>query len=256
MNIITCLKVVPDAENLRVNPDRTLSFSGAKPVISSFDVYSIEAGARLIEENGGTLTALSIGGGEIDDSKLKKSVLSRGPDRLFMVADETLAALDTYQTAIALKEAIAAIGDYDLILCGEGSEDLYAQQVGPQLGQMLNVPCVNAVSKITAEDGKLIVERTLENEVETLELTLPAVVSVTSDINVPRIPNMKAILAAGKKPMTIWTAADIGLGARADTIEVLETKAPKQTERKQIVVEGDSDEAIQEFLANISAVLG
>ena len=104
------------------------------------------------------------------------------------------------------------MANYDLVLCGEGSADLYAQQVGVQLGQLLNVPTINSVSKIVSvADGKVTVERTLEDEVETLEMPLPAVISVTSDINEPRIPSMKQILGAGKKPSTIWTVGDVGI---------------------------------------------
>jgi electron transfer flavoprotein beta subunit len=163
--------------------------------------------------------------------------------------------LDTHQTAEVLKAAIEKIGEYDLILCGEGSSDLYAQQVGPQLGQLLNIPAINAISKITAADGKIVVQRTLENEVETLEITLPALVTVTTDINLPRIATMNHILAAGKKPSTVWALEDIGIPEPPRTIEVIDTRAPRQVERKQDIVEGDTDDAIQEFISKLSAVL-
>ena len=142
-----------------------------------------------------------------------------------------------------------------LILCGDGSADLYAQQVGAQLGQLLNVPTVNSVSKISVADGKAIVERTLEDEVETLEVPLPAVISVTADINQPRIPSMKQILGAGKKPSTAWGSGDAGLAVPAQSVDVLETKAPEQVDRKQIVIEGDSDDAIKEFVEKIAVEL-
>lgn len=255
MNIITCFKVVPEEEDIIITSSRDLSFERAKLTISSFDLNSIEAGAQLIEANGGTLTGLSVGGSKIDDSKLKKNVLSRGPASLTLVADDSLENMDTHQTAQVLKAAIEKIGEYDLILCGEGSADVYAQQVGVQLGQLLNVPTINSITKITETNGKIIVERTLEDEVETLELSLPAVVSVTSDINLPRIAGMKEILAAGKKPVTNWKAGDINLVKAANTVEVLETKAPQQMDRKQDIVEGDSDEAIKQFIAKISVEL-
>lgn len=94
-------------------------------------------------------------------------------------------------------------------MCGEGSADLYAQQVGAQLGELLNLPTVNAVSRLTVEGNKLIAERTLEEVVEVLEIQLPAVVAVTTDMNQPRLPGMKEILAAGKKPVTEWQLTDI-----------------------------------------------
>lgn len=254
MNIITCFKVVPE-EDIIITSNGDLSFERAKMTISNYDLNSIEAGTQLIEANSGTLMGLSVGGLKIDDSKLKKNVLSRGPESLYIVADDNLDNMDTHQTSLALKAAIEKIGAYDLVLCGEGSADLYAQQVGVQLGQLLNVPTINSISKITEVDGKVIVERTLEDEVETIELTLPAVVSVTSDINLPRIASMKQILAAGKKPSTVWTANDVNLAKPANSIEVLKTKAPKQVDRKQEIIEGDSEEAIKQFIAKISGEL-
>jgi len=255
MNIIVCIKVVPDEQDIVINATGELSFERARPAISTYDLNAVEAGAQLVEAHGGTLTALSVGGPEINESKLKKNILSRGPGRLFMIADDSLKDGDTHQTARALKNGIDKIGDYDLILCGEGSADLYAQQVGAQLGQLLGLPSINSVGKIAVKDGTVVVERTLEDEVETLEIPLPAVISVTSDINLPRIAGMKQILEAGKKPSTVWSAGDVGLTALNPTITVLETKAPKQVDRRQEIVEGDSDEAIQAFMGMISEVI-
>ncbi|WP_184528370.1 electron transfer flavoprotein [Bacillus benzoevorans] len=255
MNIIACFKVVPDEQDIMVNSNGDISVDKAKLTISNYDINSIEAGAQLVEANGGNLLALSAGAAKIDDSKLKKNVLSRGPESLYLIADDSLDNMDTHQTAQALKAGIEKIGSYDLILCGDGSSDLYAQQVGAQLGQLLSVPTINSVSKISVVDGKAIVERTLEDEVETLEVPLPAVLSVTADINEPRIPSMKQILSAGKKPSTVWSSGDADLTIPAHSIEVLETKAPKQVERKQIVIEGGSDDAIQQFIEKIAVEL-
>ena len=255
MNIITCFKVVPEEQDITIKPNGELSFENAKMTISNYDLNSIEAGAQLIESISGTLIGLSVGALNIDDSKLKKNVLSRGPESLYLLADDNLVNMDTHQTAMALKAAVEKIGDYDLILCGEGSADLYAQQVGAQLGELLNVPTINSISKITASEGKVVVERTLEEEVETIELALPAVVSVTSDINLPRIASMKQILAAGKRPSNIWNINEVNLSKPEKTIEVLESKAPPQVDRKQDIIEGDSEEIIQKFIEKISKEL-
>lgn len=255
MNIIACFKVVPEEQDIAVNSNGDISIDKAKLTISNYDLNAIETGAQLVDENGGNLMALSVGASKIDDSKLKKTVLSRGPESLYLVADDSLDNMDTHQTAQALKAGIDKIGQYDLVLCGDGSADLYAQQVGAQLGELLNVPTINSVSKISVSDGKAIVERTLEDEVETLEVPLPAVISVTADINQPRIPSMKQILAAGKKPSNAWSPSDAGLAVPAQSIEVLETKAPEQVDRKQVVIEGDSDDAIKEFVEKIAVEL-
>lgn len=255
MKIIVCVKVVPEEQDIKITADGALSLERAKATISMYDLNAIEAGAQLVEAHGGTLTAVSVGAGNIDDSKLKKNILSRGPESLVMIADDRLENMDTHQTAQALKAAIAKAGDYDLILCGEGSADVYAQQVGIQLGQMMGIPVINFVNQLVPQDGRLMVERALEDETETLEIPLPAVVSVTSAINLPRIAGMKEILAAGKKPGTVLKATEADIPELTAAIDVISTQAPDRVERKQDIVEGDSDEAIKSFLDKIRDAL-
>ena len=254
MNIIACVKIVPDDQDIMVKEGGVLNFDKAKPTISTFDLNAIEAGAQLHEANEGDFVAVSVGDAATNDSKTKKNVLSRGPERMVVVADDALLGADTYQTACALKGAIDKAGDWDLVICGSGSADRYAQQVGSQLGQLLGVPNINAISKIEVGDGKIIAERSLEDCVETVEIALPAVITVTSDINVPRIASMKQVLAAGKKPTDVLSAADIAFDAAATTAEV-QTKAPEQTARAMDIVSGDSDEAIATFIEKLKELV-
>jgi electron transfer flavoprotein beta subunit len=181
-------------------------------------------------------------------------MLSRGAGQLAAVIDDSLEAANSFATASNLAAAIKKIGDVDLVLCGEGSGDIYSQQVGPLLGQLLGYVNLNAISRITPQGDKLIVERTLENEVEVLEIPLPAVLSLTTDINKPRIPGLKEILAAGKKPINLWGAADMEI-AKAQDIEIISTLAPEQAERKQMVFEDASDENITALFENLRKVL-
>ncbi|AHF07339.1 electron transfer flavoprotein [Desulfitobacterium metallireducens] len=251
MNVIACYKVVPEEQDIVVQPDRNLSFARAEWKIGQYDLNAVEAGMQIVEAVGGKVSALSVGDKQADNSKLKKGILSRGPEDLFLVVDDRFGNADSHLTAKALEAGIQKIGSYDLILCGEGSGDLYSQQVGIQLGELLNVPTLNAVSKITPAGDKLVVERTLENEVEVLEVTLPSVISVTTDINLPRIPSMKNILAAGKKPTTQWGAAHLGLEDAKKPTETLSTLAPADVDRKQIIFEGDTEEVVQKLFENI-----
>ena len=255
MKVIVCYKIVPEEQDIVVLKDRNLSFDRAEWKIGEFDLNAIEAGMQIAGAAGGNVTALSIGGKKLESSKLKKAVLSRGPQDLYLVIDEQIGEADSFLTALALKGAIDKMGSYDVVLCGEGSSDLYAKQVGSQLGQLLNVATINAVSKITPDGDQLIVERTLENEVEILEITLPAVISVTTDINEPRIPGMKEIMAAGKKPVTQWSIADIGLQKSAKSTEIISTLAPEQADRKQIILEGESEEVVEKLFENICSEL-
>lgn len=224
MNTVACYKVVPDAQDIDVNPDKTLNLDKAEMILGEYDLVAIEEAAKLAEATGGSAALLSAGGEKLNDTKLVKAALSRGAQELYCVIDPVLDSSDAFQTASVLAAALGKI-DYDLVVCGEGSGDLYAQQVGSLVGALLGVPVVNAVSSIEAKDGAVVVERTLENEVEVLEVTLPAVVSVTTDINLPRIPQLKDILAAGKKPVVKWTLDEVG-GLPESPVETVSVLAP------------------------------
>ena len=171
-----------------------------------------------------------------------------------MIQDAQLEHALPLDTAKALAAAIEKIG-FDLLIFGEGSGDLYAQQVGLLVGEILNTPAVNGVSKIISLTADtLTVERELEDETETLSIPLPAVVAVSTDINSPQIPSMKAILGAAKKPVQVWSAADIGFNA-VDAWSEQQVAAPKQRERQRIVIEGDGEEQIAAFAENLRKVI-
>lgn len=241
MKIIVCCKVVPNEEELQVLPNRELGFNGVPWKISQYDLNALESGKQLAA-GGGSMTALSIGSTEaLGSSKIQKDILSRGPDSLKLVLDDSKPFQDSLQTAKAIAGAVQAAGDYDLVLCGMGSSDLYFQEVGIQVGALLGLPAVNNVTGITpAGEGVLHVERTLENEVEVLEVPLPAVLSVSSEINVPSVPAMRDIMKAGKKPVEKLDCPDCG----EPSLRTLEQLAPEQQERRQELVEGDGEEAV------------
>ncbi len=239
MRIVACIKATPDDADIIVGPDRALDLSRAKWRIGSYDLNAIEAARQLADAVGGEVIGLSLGGEELANSKLRKDALSRGLDSLVVVPGSPDA--DSYQTASALAAALGELGDHDLVILGAGSSDRYAQQVGNQLGALLGVPTLNAVNRISADGERLRVERVLEDAEQVIEVTLPAVVSVTSAINVPRIAGMKDILAAGRKPVTEQAAP-----MPAASTRVISLLAPEQADRRHQVVEGDpADTAAQ-----------
>lgn len=252
MNIVAAFKVVPDDQDIQVASDRSLDYSKAKNTVSAYDLNALEAAAQLAAaEPGSKVVAVSAGPASIDDSKLKKNVLARGVDELYLTADDACANLDANATAAALAELLSKVGAWDVVLCGDGSADDYAQQVDVQLAARLGVPVVNGATRIAAKGGALEVERTLEDVVETVEVPLPAVVSVAPDIAEPRIPGMKDILAAGKKPMNV-AAADASFDAK---VEVVSCQAPEQAERKLEIMDASEDGAIERFAAALKAAL-
>ena len=252
MKIITCFKLVPEEQDIVVTPEYTLNFDNADAKISQFDLNAIEAASQLATDDD-EIAALTIGGSLLQNSKVRKDVLSRGPHSLYLVQDAQLEHALPLDTAKALATAVEKIG-FDLLIFGEGSGDLYAQQVGLLVGEILQLPVINAVSAIQRQGNTLVIERTLEDDVEVIELSVPAVLCVTSDINMPRIPSMKAILGAAKKPVQVWSAADIGFNAEAAWSEQ-QVAAPKQRERQRIVIEGDGEEQIAAFAENLRKVI-
>ena len=251
MRFIACYKLVPEEQDIVITADRALATDKAGEKISPFDLNAIEAAVQLAGESH-EVVALSVGGKALDNAKLRKDTLSRGPNALYLVRDDLLASALPYETARVIAAASQKIA-FDLLICGEGSGDMYAQQTGLLVGAILQIPAINAVSNIEIKEGFVTVERTLENEVEVLDVPLPAVLCVSSDINVPRIPSMKAILGAGKKSVTQWSASDIGWAPDSPRAELVGVYAPQQTERKHIIIEGDGQEEVsrlRDYLTN------
>lgn len=256
MKIITCYKCVPDEQDIAINnADGTLDFSKADSKISQYDLNAIEAACQLKQQLGDAqVVAMSVGGKALINAKGRKDVLSRGPDELIVVIDDQFEQALPQHTAAALAAAAQKSG-FDLLICGDGSSDLYAQQVGLLVGEALNIPAINGVSKILSlTDSTLTVERELEDEVETLSIPLPAVIAVSTDINTPQIPSMKAILGAAKKPVQVWSPADIGLNS-VPAYSAQQVAAPKQRERQRVVIEGDGEEQIAAFVENLRKII-
>lgn len=252
MNITVCYKLVPEDQDISVKADGTLDLSKSEPKISQFDLNAVETAVVIRSAvEGSTITALSVGGKALESTKARKDILSRGPDNLTVVMDEAFESLLPDRTAAVLAAAIHKAGA-DLIICGDGSGDLYAQQVSMRLGALLGLPTVSGVSKIVeAAADTLTVQRALEDEVEVLSIPLPAVISVSADINVPTIPGMKAILAAAKKPVTVLGAGDVAESAGAALVDSVSVCAPKKKARKSAIIAGDSDEQVAEFVNTI-----
>jgi len=155
-------------------------------------------------------------------------------DRAFFIADPDFRDLEPARTAAILAEVIQSrIPQYDLITCGEGSSDLYAQQVGPRLAELLGIPCVAFVQKITLGDGKIVAERKVEEGTEVVSAPTPALVTVLPDINTPRIPGVKDTLMAGKKPVTTITKRDLPSmpEARLKTVDMKAARMERSCEK-------------------------
>jgi len=207
-NIVACFKWVVDEAYIRRTSSGELDFSAVDYKISEYDRNAIEEAVRLKDAGGGSVIAITVSVPEA--TKGVKDALSRGADQCYFIADPSFRDLEPAQTAKVLADVIRnRVGSFDLILCGEGSSDLYAQQVGPRLAENLGIPCFSFVQKVSLEGGKVIAERRVEEGVEVVEATLPALVTVLPDVNIPRIPGVKDTLMASKKPVVTVKKEDL-----------------------------------------------
>ena len=251
MKILVGCKVVPEEQDIAVNGE-TLELSKANPKISQFDLNALQAAVDIKEQNAdANIKVLSIGGKGLENTKVRKDILSRGADELVVISSDKFENLLPCDTAEMFKQTASNLG-FDLIICGDGSGDLFAGQTGLRVGALLDIPAINCVNKIVSVDAtKIVVQRELENEIEELEIALPALICVSTDINTPAIPGMKAILAADKKPVNVMDS-NFDLSS---VVELKEVKAPKKKDRLKVIVEGDGDDKIAEFAANFKKAL-
>lgn len=248
--IIVCLKQAVDVSQLKVDPaTRRLITSGAPKKISDFDKNALEEAIRIKEKLGGveifTLTVSS------EDAKpVLREALAVGADKAYFVNDPAIQTVDTSGTAWVLAEAVKKIGEFDLILCGETFLDSFSGLVGPRLAELLHLPQITSVRKLTVEGDIVTAERALEEASETVKTKMPALVAVTREINQPRIPSLMMIMRASKKEIVPWTLTDLNVQTEkiAPKIEVLEALAPKM-ERKKIIIKGETVQEIAEKLA-------
>lgn len=245
MKIVVCYKNTPDLDSFKIEAGKESEILSAPISIGQYDLNALEAAVQLGAQAGETeIIALTVAGAAIDNSKQRKAILSRGANKMLGIQDGAFDSADSLTIARAIKKAVENIGDVDLVLFGEGSADMYAQQMGSMVGALLGWNELNSIGKMELEGDRLLVKRELEAYSDWYRVSFPAVISVTSDINKPRIPSMKEILAAGKKPVEVLKASEIGLNteSKVQTVSIL---APQGTERKKQVYQVVSDEAIE-----------
>ena len=178
-------------------------------MLDPYSEYAVEAALRLKDAHGGQITAISLGTGLLRE--VIKKPLAMSADELILLEDEAFAGGDSWSTANALAMAIKKIGQFDLILCGRQAADWDAGQVGSGIAEILDLPSVTLARKIEVSDGRAKVERVTTDGYEVIELTLPALITVSNEIGEPRYPTIRGIMAAKKKEPTVWKPADIGL---------------------------------------------
>lgn len=245
MEIVVCIKQVPDTAEVKVDPQtNTLIREGVPSVINPFDKYALEAALQLRERFGGKIKVISMGPPQAEEAI--QETYSLGIDEGYLLTDRAFAGADTLATAYTLATGIRKIGGFDLIICGKQAIDGDTAQVGPELAELLSIPQVAYVRKLEILDGLLRVERELEERAETIELLLPALITVTNQIGELRSPSLKGVLKAKGREIICWRAEDleidrgrIGLSGSATRVVRIFTP-PKREDRE--ILKGDVKE--------------
>jgi electron transfer flavoprotein beta subunit len=254
MNIIVCIKQVPETTEVRINPEtNTLIREGVKSMINPFDMYALEEAVRLKEKLGGRITVITMGPPQAD-SALREAI-SMGIDEAILISDRAFAGSDTWATSYTLSCAIKKIGDFDLIICGKQASDGDTAQVGPGIAAHLDLPQVAYVKKIEKIEDKFArVERMTEEGYDIIETPLPALFTVVKEINEPRLPSLRGMMRSKQAKIIHWTQKDLNLdeqktGLAGSPTQVVKIFTPPPR-IGGVILEGETQE-IAEKLATL-----
>jgi electron transfer flavoprotein beta subunit len=240
MNIIVCAKQVVDVAEIKVDAStKKPILVGVPQKISDMDKNALEEAIKIKEKHGGKITILTIGAP--DAKERMKELLAMGADEGVLISPPEHA--DYHVIAHLLAGAIKKIGSYDIILCGEASIDMFSGQIGPRVAGLLNIPQITYAHTLNAEKDKVISERNLGDKAVTIESSYPVLITVTKEINQPRLPSLMQILSAASKPIHDWPATGVTTESLLPKIKTLDIKGvPMQ--RKNIIYQNDLDKSV------------
>jgi electron transfer flavoprotein alpha/beta subunit len=254
VKIVVCVKQVPDTAEVRINPEtNTLIRDGVQSIINPYDMHAIEAGLQIREKIGGTVTVVTMGPPQAETAL--REAISMGVDHAVLLTDRAFAGSDTWATAYALSKAIEYLGA-DVILCGKQAIDGDTAQVGPEIAEFLDIPHVAYIRKIDdIQNDRIIVQRLMDDGFDVIESSLPVLLTVVRELNVPRMPSLKGKMAAKKAEIKKLSAADIkaeesNLGLKGSPTQVRNIFAP-DAKKDRKMVEGTTQEKIDSIMKEL-----
>lgn len=246
MNIVVLVKSAIDEVELRTDPAGHPVLKGAATKTSNFDRIGVEEALSLREGNGGTVTVLTLGGGEA--RRAAKEAMAMGADKALLLVSDA-GPPDSLGTAYGLAKAVRMSGGVDLVVCSEGASDTYQAQVGAMMAELLGLPFLAYARKVEVRDGVLRCEQVFEHFTLVSEAGLPAVVSMVNGANQPRYPTLLQVMAAAKKPLEEKPLSSLKGDDYPETgMEVLDVSAQK-SERRRTIIQGSPEEAAAELAA-------
>ncbi len=248
MHVIVPIKPVPDISRVRFDIKRgVIDRSSSLLEINPLDLHALEVALQIKDNIGGKVTVIAMAPPHGD--RALRDALARGADRAILLSDIKFAGADTLATSYTLASAIRKLAPFDLIICGEKTIDGDTGQVGPEIAEHLGIPHVAYVISVKNIDkNKIVVTSDLGDLYCEFEITLPALLTVTKDVNTPRQPKLKDLLKARKAKIEIWNAeslsniADIDkLGLKGSPTRVVKIEFPKDTNKRKGVIFSGSD---------------
>ncbi|MEW6052775.1 MAG: electron transfer flavoprotein subunit beta/FixA family protein [Nitrospirota bacterium] len=254
MNIIICIKQVPDSAEVKINPETgTMVREGVPSIINPFDMHAIEAGLQIRERAGGKVTVITMGPPQAESAL--RDAIAMGADEAVLLSDRAFAGSDTWATSYTLSMAIQKIGA-DIIICGKQAIDGDTAQVGPETAEFLDIPHISYVRKIESITQKSIkVQRMMDEGYDLVESSLPVLLTVVKELNEPRMPSLKGKMAAKKAVISTWGMADIpadenDVGLKGSPTKVKNIFTPEmRTDRKML--EGTPDEQVEALIQEL-----
>ncbi|WP_306546844.1 electron transfer flavoprotein subunit beta/FixA family protein [Desulfobulbus sp.] len=259
MNIIVCVKQVPDAKDVRLDPKtNTLAREGVESIMNPYDRHALEEAVAIKEQLGGVVTVLTMGPPQAE--AVLREAIACGADEGVLVSDRAFAGADTWATSYTLAKAVQTIGAFDLILCGKQAIDGDTAQVGPGLACRLRLPfaaCVQKTRAVTAE--AIEVERMMDDGFDVLRLPLPALMTVVKDVNEPRVASLKGKMKAKKAEIKRFSAADIGadpqcIGLAGSPTQVVRVFSPEPRGDRKVFT-GNVAEQVDQLVECLKAHL-
>jgi len=230
MNLLVCIKQVPDTTEIRIDPEtNTLIRAGVPSIVNPFDTYALEVAARIKDEKGGCIAVMTMGPEQAKQALTE--CLGVGADKAYLVSDRVFSGSDTLATSYILSAAIRAVeaeeGPFDIIFCGKQAIDGDTAQVGPEIAEHLDLPQVTYAVEAQAGEGSIVVKRENDDGYALIEMQTPCLVTVTKPAFEPRLPTIKSKMAAKKAPIVTITSQDLELDMSQCGLKGSPTKVKK-----------------------------
>ena len=262
MNILVCVKQVPDTTEIKIDPvTNTLIRAGVPSIVNPFDGYALEAAARIKDKNpDSNIVVLSMGPEQAKAAL--KDCLAIAADKAYLVSDRAFGGSDTLATSYILSEAIKEIekrdGKFDMIFCGKQAIDGDTAQVGPEIAEHLDYPQVTYGLEAESDGDTLKVRKEVEDGVEVIGIRMPCVVTFTKPSWDPRYPSVKRKLAANRAEIPTLTAADLSTidltqaGLKGSPTKVKKTFVPQKKTGGVKIKEASNDESARKLYQLLS----